>query len=234
MLAAIKLAVEEAAADSAINAVVLAGSGRAFCAGHDLKEMTARRTDADGGRGFFDALFSQCTATMMAIRDCPVPVIAQVHGIATAAGAQLASTCDMVVAAQDARFGVNGIDSGLFCSTPMVAVGRALPAKKTFEMLTSGTLISAQEAHALGLANHIAPADALAGTVAEITARLAERPRRVLALGKAAFYAQLEMPLADAYAHTKTVIVDNMMLDDAREGIAAFIEKRKPNWPDQA
>lgn len=234
MLDALGTALDEAAADPAVKVVVLEAEGRGFCAGHDLKEMTRHRDDADGGRAFYEALFARCTSVMLAITRAPVPVIAAVQGIATAAGCQLASACDMIVASTEAKFGVNGVDAGLFCSTPMVALSRAIPAKAAMEMLVLGEIIDAHRAERLGLVNRVVAPDALGQTAMEMAARAARKSRGVVALGKRAFYEQRDMDLDTAYAHTSRVIVDNLMMDQAKEGIAAFIDKRPPRWPDDA
>ncbi|MCB1491007.1 MAG: enoyl-CoA hydratase [Rhodobiaceae bacterium] len=234
MLQALDEAFAEAAHDKAVKVVVIAAEGKGFCAGHDLKEMTRHRQDPDGGRAFYEALFEQCTKVMLAITRAPVPVIAVVHGIATAAGCQLVSACDIVIASTEARFGVNGVDAGLFCSTPLVALSRAIPAKAAMEMLVLGEIIPAERAEMLGLVNRIVEPDALNETALAYAERAARKSRAVVALGKSAFYAQRDMDLDAAYAHTCKVIVDNLMMDEAREGIGAFIEKRAPVWPDDA
>lgn len=232
MLDALHAALTDAIGDPAVKVIVLDAEGRGFCAGHDLKEMTRHREDADGGRAFYEALFARCTQVMLTITRAPVPVIAVVQGIATAAGCQLAAACDMVVASTEARFGVNGVDAGLFCSTPMVALSRAVPSKAAMEMLVLGEIISAERAEQLGLVNRVVAPANLHDTATELAQRAARKSRAVVALGKTAFYRQLDMDLDTAYAHTTKVIVDNLMLDDAREGIAAFIEKRPPRWPE--
>ena len=206
--------------------------GRGFCAGHDLKEMTRHRADGDGGRAFYESLFARCTSVMLSITNAPVPVIAAVQGIATAAGCQLVAACDMVVASTEARFGVNGVDAGLFCSTPMVALSRAIPAKAAMEMLVLGEIIDADRAERLGLVNRVVSPEDLEKAATEMADRAAQKSRAVLALGKRAFYAQRDMDLEAAYRHTSKVIVDNLMMDQAKEGISAFIDKRPPRWPD--
>lgn len=232
MLKALGSALADAVGDPAVKAVVLSAEGRGFCAGHDLKEMTRHRQDDDGGRAFYDMLFAECTAVMLSITRAPIPVIAAVQGIATAAGCQLAAACDMVVASREARFGVNGIDAGLFCSTPMVALSRAIPAKAAMEMLALGEIIDADRAERLGLVNRVVAPDEVGAVAMQMAERAAQKSRAVLALGKQAFYAQRDMDLEAAYSHTAKVIVDNLMMDEAREGIAAFIDKRQPRWPD--
>ncbi len=230
MLAALLAQFDTLAADRTIRAVILSGAGKAFCAGHDLKQMTAARAAPDGGRAYFSDLFNRCTQVMLRIQSLPQPVIAQVHGLATAAGCQLVATCDLAVAASDTRFGVNGVNIGLFCSTPMVALSRAIPRKQAFEMLTTGAFIDAPRAETLGLINRVvAPADLNDATDA-LANTLADKLASAVRIGKQAFYEQLQMPLEQAYAFTGDVIVSNMLDDDTAEGITAFIEKRPPNW----
>jgi len=230
MMAALTSEFASLANDTSIKAVVLAGSGKAFCAGHDLKEMTAARASADGGKAYFLDLFKTCTTMMLSIRDLPQPVIAQAHGIATAAGCQLVATCDMAVAAEDTIFGVNGVNIGLFCSTPMVALSRNIHRKRAFEMLTTGEFMHTEEAIATGLINRAVPLVDLDYTAYNLAQTVASKLSAAVKIGKRAFYEQLEMPLDAAYAHTGAVMADNMMLPDTAEGIAAFLEKRKPNW----
>jgi enoyl-CoA hydratase/carnithine racemase len=219
-------------ADDNVRAVIIAANGPGFCGGHDLREMTDRRGDPDGGRAYYEALFASCSAMMLAMVNSPKVFVAEVQGIATAAGCQLVATCDLAVASSQARFGGNGVDSGLFCTTPMVALSRNLGRKKAMELLTLGRLMSAEEALAGGLVNQVVAPEALKDTARDIAASLAQKSRAVLALGKQAFYAQLGMPLDEAYRHTSKVIVDNMMMADAAEGICAFLEKRKARWRD--
>lgn len=213
-----------------IRAVIIAGAGTAFCAGHDLKEMTAARQSPDGGRRAYSALFTSCARVMQTIPRLPQPVIAEVHGIATAAGCQLVASCDMAVAAEDARFGVNGINIGLFCSTPMVALTRAVPRKAAFEMLTTGRFVSAEEAQRLGLVNRVVPANRLRTEADGLAETLAGKLASAVKIGKRAFYEQIEMPLAQAYVHTGEVMVENMLRQDTAEGVRGFIEKRPPDW----
>jgi enoyl-CoA hydratase/carnithine racemase len=219
------------AADPSVRVVILAGAGKAFCAGHDLREIQAARAAPDGGAAAFAHLFDRCTDLMLAITALPQPVIAQVHGIATAAGCQLVATCDLAVAAEGTRFGVNGVNIGLFCSTPMVALTRNIPRKAAFEMLTTGDFIDAARAQSVGLINRIAMADLARETMA-MAQTIAAKRTAVVRLGKAAFYQQGDMPLAQAYAHTGAVMVDNLAMPETGEGISAFIEKRKPDWQD--
>jgi enoyl-CoA hydratase/carnithine racemase len=230
MIAALGAEFEALAEDDAIRAVVLKGAGRAFCAGHDLREMTAMRQAADGGAAGFADLFARCATMMTAIRDLPQPVIAEVQGMATAAGCQLVASCDMVVAAEGTRFGVNGVNIGLFCSTPMVALSRNVPRKHAFEMLTTGEFIDAGRAREIGLVNRVVPPEALAEETARLAETIASKLRTAVRIGKRAFYEQLEMGLDAAYAYTGQVMVENMLDRETEEGIAAFLEKRTPDW----
>ena len=230
MLAALSAEFTAIASDNSIRAVILAGTGKAFCAGHDLKEMTQGRQAEDGGKAYFADLFSRCGKVMTAIRDLPQPVIAQPHGIATAAGCQLVASCDLAVAADGTRFGVNGVNIGLFCSTPMVALSRNIPRKQAFEMLTTGEFIGTDRAIELGLINRAVPHDQLEAATDELAATIASKLGSAVKIGKQAFYRQLEMGLDDAYDYTGQVMVENMLWRDTAEGINAFIEKRPPNW----
>lgn len=230
MLAALKEALARAGGDAQVRVIVLKGAGKAFCAGHDLKEMQAGRSAADGGAAYFADLFARCGEVMQMIPTLPQPVIAQVHGIATAAGCQLVASCDMAVAAEDTRFGVNGVNIGLFCSTPMVALSRNLPRKAAFEMLTTGGFITAARAQALGLVNRIAEPQALEAETMELARTVAAKLTAAVRIGKRAFYDQITLPLDEAYALTGQVMVENMLLRDTDEGISAFLQKRKPDW----
>ncbi|MBB5723846.1 enoyl-CoA hydratase/carnithine racemase [Loktanella ponticola] len=230
MIAALHAELDTIAKDDTIRVVILSGSGKALCAGHDLKEMQAGRNAPDQGAAYFKDLFTRCAALMQRIQTLPQPVIAQVHGIATAAGCQLVATCDMAVAAEDTKFGVNGVNIGLFCATPMVALTRNIPTKSAFEMLTTGRFIDAKEAHQLGLINSYASSENLGSATRELAAKIAEKLPAAVRYGKAAFYAQSQMTTQDAYAFTGDVMVTNMQDDDTNEGIQAFLEKRPPNW----
>ncbi|MFT3689979.1 enoyl-CoA hydratase [Paenirhodobacter sp.] len=230
MLAALKARLTELGEDDGTRVIVLSGAGKAFCAGHDLKEMQAGRQAEDGGRGYFADLFARCAEVMQLIPTLPQPVIAQVHGIATAAGCQLVATCDMAVAAEGTRFGVNGVNIGLFCSTPMVALSRNVPRKTAFEMLTTGEFLDAARAREVGLVNRVVPAGDLAAETERLAQTVAAKLSAAVRIGKRAFYDQAGMSLADAYRHTAEVMVENMMLRDTDEGICAFIEKRAPDW----
>mgnify|MGYP000282767394 FL=1 len=230
MIAAVHGALDEVAQDTSVRAVILSGAGKAFCAGHDLKQMTAGRQNADGGAAYFKDLFDRCAAMMARIQSLPQPVIAQVHGIATAAGCQMVATCDLAIAAHGTRFGVNGVNIGLFCSTPMVALSRNIPRKQAFEMLTTGDFIEAERAATLGLINHAVDPDTLETETQALAQQLAAKLGSAVRVGKQAFYQQLQMPVADAYAYTGQVMVENMAHPDTAEGIAAFIDKRPPDW----
>jgi enoyl-CoA hydratase/carnithine racemase len=231
LLAALQAEFDRLATDTTTKAVILRGAGRAFCAGHDLREMQAARQAPDAGRAYFTALFAKCARMMTSIRMLPQPVIAQAHGLATAAGCQLVASCDMAVAAEDARFGVNGVNIGLFCSTPMVALTRNIPAKHAFEMLTTGQFIDAARAERLGLVNRVAPAERLEEETRALAAAVAGKLASAVRVGKRAFYEQAEMTLDAAYAHTGRVMAENMLHRDTAEGVQAFLEKRKPDWP---
>ena len=229
MLDALAAALDAVAASDA-RAVILAAEGRAFCAGHHLGEMQAMRQAEDGGRAAFADLFDRCAAVMRRIRDLPQPVIAQVHALATAAGCQLVATCDMAVAGRSARFGVNGVDIGLFCSTPMVALSRNVPRKRAFEMLTTGRFLLAEEAAEAGLVNRVVADAALAEEVRALADTVASKLRAAQRIGKGAFYAQLERGLDDAYALTRDAMVENLADAGTAEGMQAFLEKRPPRW----
>jgi enoyl-CoA hydratase/carnithine racemase len=207
-----------------IQVVVLGGNGPAFCAGHDLSEMVGRDPE------FYRHLFDVCCELMETVQAIPQPVIAKVHGFATAAGCQLAATCDLVVASEEARFATPGVRIGLFCSTPMVALSRAIGQKKAMEMLLTGDFISAEEALAHGLVNKVVPAEELEAETQKLADKIAEASPLVVGVGKQAFYRQIEMPVEQAYAYTKEVMSFNASFADAQEGICAFLEKRKPEW----
>ncbi len=232
LLAALWAAFQTLAADRAIRAVVLRGAGKAFCAGHDLKEMQAGRAAVDQGRAYFADLFARCAAVMLAIRALPQPVIAEVHGTAAAAGCQLVASCDLALAQTGARFGVNGVNIGLFCSTPMVALSRNIAAKPAFEMLVTGGFIDAARAEALGLINRAVPPEVLGREVMMLAETVAAKLGPAVRIGKRAFYDQIGLPIAAAYDHTAAVMVENMLWRDTAEGIDAFLEKRSPDWPD--
>ncbi|MCU0759662.1 MAG: enoyl-CoA hydratase [Steroidobacteraceae bacterium] len=227
MMEALREAVESAGADREVKVIVLAGAGPAFCAGHDLKELRANPDPA-----FQADLLERCVRLMLAIVRCPKPVIARVHGIATAAGCQLVATCDLAVAAEEARFATPGVNIGLFCSTPMVALSRNLGSKHALEMLLTGELLPAAEAHRIGLVNRVVPAAQLDAAVLELAGRIAAKSASAIAIGKRAYYEQAEMPLAEAYRHAARVMQRNLQTADAAEGIDAFIQKRPACWVD--
>jgi enoyl-CoA hydratase/carnithine racemase len=231
MLAALQAAIDRAAEDWSVRSVVIAAKGKAFCAGHDLKELTAHRRDGDGGRAYFELLMRQCAKLMRSIVRCPKPVIAAVQGTAQAAGCQLVATCDLAVAAEEATFCTPGVNIGLFCSTPMVALARNVSRKRAMEMLLLGELLPARQAAEFGLVNRVVPADRVLQEALALAQAIADKPAVTLAIGKEAFYRQIEMGLGEAYDYAAGVMVQNMMHAEAEEGIGAFIEKRTPVWP---
>ena len=225
MLAALQRELDAMAADKALRVVVIAASGKAFCAGHDLKEMRAQPS-----LEYYRSLFNRCGKVMMAIQKLPVPVIAKVQGLATAAGCQLVAQCDLAVASSAARFAVSGVNLGLFCSTPGVALSRNLSRKAAFEMLATGDFISAQEAQAKGLVNRVAAPEALDAAVQDLCDSILKKPREALAIGKALFYRQIESGIEAAYIDAAHTMACNMMDGSALEGVQAFIDKRSPDW----
>jgi enoyl-CoA hydratase/carnithine racemase len=225
MLTAVKAELDAIAANNTVRVVVIAGAGKAFCAGHDLKEMRANHS-----KEFMQALFKQCGELMLTITQMPQPVIARVHGIATAAGCQLVSMCDLAVAADVARFAVSGINVGLFCSTPAVGLARNLGRKAALEMLLTGEFIDALEAKSKGLVNRVVPADALDAEVETLVQAIIAKSAVAVRIGKGMFYKQLEMGLAEAYEYAGEVMACNMMSEDAGEGIDAFMQKRQPAY----
>lgn len=230
MLDALQTALDAAATDPDVRVIILAAEGPVFCAGHDLKEMTARRADADRGRAYFADIMDRCARLMQTIVRHPRPVIASVQGTATAAGCQLVASCDLAIAVESARFCTPGVHIGLFCSTPMVALSRAVPRKAAMEMLLLGDMIPAAQALDWGLVNRvIADADLSAATL-DWAHRVASKSPLTVKTGKETFARQLEMPLSEAYRHCALVMVENMLANDAREGIGAFMEKREPTW----
>jgi len=232
MLQLLGQALAEAGQNPAVRVVVLDANGPAFCAGHDLKQLTAGRAAADGGRAYFAKIMGLCAQVMQAIVACPKPIIAEVAGVATAAGCQLVASCDLALAAEGAQFSTPGVNIGLFCSTPMVALSRNVAAKHAMEMLLMGEMVSAARAAEMGLVNRVVPAQALRAQTQSFAEKIASKSSLTLATGKGAFYAQAEMPLAQAYGYAAQVMVDNMLARDAEEGIGAFIEKRAPQWQD--
>jgi enoyl-CoA hydratase/carnithine racemase len=230
LMAALQDAVAREGSAKEVAALIIRGAPPAFCAGHDLREMQGRRLDADRGRAFFTETMVACAALMQTIIACPKPVIAAVNGIATAAGCQLVASCDLAVAGESAQFATPGVNIGLFCSTPMVALSRNVSRKAAMEMLLLGEMTPAAKAQELGLINRVvSDADVLDAAIG-IAEKIAAKSPLTLAIGKKAFYRQAEMPLAEAYDYTANVMVENMLARDAEEGIGAFLEKRKPEW----
>ena len=233
LMQALTGALAGAADDPSVRVVVIAAAGKIFCAGHDLKEMSARRADADRGRGFFTATMATCAALMQTIVRLPKPVIAEIDGPASAAGCQLVASCDLAIASDQATFATPGVNIGLFCSTPMVALSRNVSRKHAMEMLLTGETIDAATAKEFGLVNRVVPREYLNQIVTKYAQTIASKSSLVVKTGKEAFYAQAEMGLGDAYAYTGRIMVENMLARDAEEGIGAFIGKRKPEWTDE-
>jgi enoyl-CoA hydratase/carnithine racemase len=233
MLAAITGQLDDIARDGATRAVVVTANGPVFCAGHDLKELSARRKDPDGGRAYFEEIMARCSAMMQAITSLPQPVIAAVQGTATAAGCQLVAACDLAVASPAAAFCTPGVNIGLFCSTPMVALSRNVAPKHAMEMLLTGEMTSAAHAYRIGLVNRVVPSGEELEQALALARGIASKSSFTVRTGKAAFYRQLDMSLPEAYRCASQVMVENMMARDAEEGIAAFLEKRMPTWQDR-
>jgi len=230
MIGQLQAELDSARDDEAVRVIVIAAVGKLFSAGHDLKQMSAHRADADGGKAYFEQTFAACARVMEAIVEHPKPVIAEVDGIATAAGCQLVASCDLAVASDRARFGVNGIDVGLFCTTPAVALTRNISRKRSMEMLLTGEMIDAATALEFGLVNRVVPADALRETVDALAASIAAKSPLAVKLGKQAVRTQTELDLASAYDCASRAMVENMLAGDAEEGISAFFDKRPPNF----
>lgn len=230
VIAALQDAFDDAATDAAVRVVVLSAAGKVFCAGHDLKELTAHRSDADRGRAFFEKTMGDCARLMQTIVGLPKPVIAEVGGMATAAGCQLVASCDLAIATDDASFATPGVNIGLFCSTPMVALSRNVSRKHAMEMLLTGEAIDAQTARDFGLVNRVVPREYLNPIVTKYAQTIASKSPFTLKVGKEAFYQQAEMGLSEAYDYAAKVMVENMLARDAEEGIGAFIDKRNPEW----
>jgi enoyl-CoA hydratase/carnithine racemase len=233
LIAELHTALKEIRDDNSVRALVIAANGPAFSAGHDMKELTARRSDADRGRAYFAEIMNACSAMMQAIVHLPKPVVAAVQGVATAAGCQLVASCDLAVASEAASFATPGVDIGLFCSTPMVALSRNVPRKQAMEMLLTGEPVDAATAQRLGLVNRVVAPDTEREVAIALAQKVALKSAYTVKLGKEAFYRQAEMNLADAYRYAAEVMTENMMARDAEEGIGAFIEKREPKWQDQ-
>jgi enoyl-CoA hydratase/carnithine racemase len=229
-MAALQAQLDGAREDSDIRVVVIAASGNVFCAGHDLKEVTAHRSDTDRGRAFFELTMSRCSTLMQSIVRHPKPVIAEVDGLATAAGLQLVASCDLAIASDQSTFCTPGVNIGLFCSTPMVALSRNVSRKQAMEMLLTGETIDATTAREFGLINRVVPREYLTHIVAKYVQTIVSKSPLTLKIGKEAFYAQAEMGLAEAYDHASRVMVENMLARDAEEGIGAFLDKRKAEW----
>ena len=230
MMTELRATIDVGIADPAVRTIAIAANGKVFSAGHDLKELMAHRADKDGGRGFFAATMRQCADLMLAIQRSPKPVIAVVEGLATAAGCQLVASCDLAICTDKAQFATPGVNIGLFCSTPMVALSRNVAPKQAMEMLLTGEQIDASQAKAFGLVNRVVPEEYLRVVVTKYLDEIGKKPPRILAVGKEAFYRQREMPIEDAYDYTARVMVENMLMADAQEGIDAFVEKREPTW----
>lgn len=230
MISEVSKTLDEIGGDRSVRAVILAASGPAFCAGHDLKELNAHRQDEDGGRAYFESIMNSCSEMMQKIVKLPVPVIAAVQGIATAAGCQLVASCDLAIASDTAKFATPGVDIGLFCSTPMVALARNVSRKHAMEMLLTGTMISAEDAVRIGLINRVVTAGSELDEALALAQLIAKKSPHAVITGKQAFYQQLELSLSDAYQYASEVMVGNLLAADAKEGICAFIEKRAPEW----
>jgi enoyl-CoA hydratase/carnithine racemase len=233
LLAELSAAFADIAADRTVRAVVVAANGPAFSAGHDLKELTARRSDADRGRAYFSTIMTMCSAMMQQIVNLPQPVIAAVQGPASAAGCQLVASCDLAIASEAAKFATPGVDIGLFCSTPMVALSRNVARKHAMEMLLTGEMISAEDAARIGLINRVVPAGQERAAALALARQIASKSSHTVKIGKEGFYRQAEMGLAEAYDYVSQVMVENLLSADAEEGICAFIEKRDPTWEDR-
>src|SRR5579863_5814061 len=233
LIAELHAALQQIHGDAGVRALVIAANGPAFSAGHDMKELTARRSDADRGRGYFAEIMNACSAMMQAIVQLPKPVVAAVQGVATAAGCQLVASCDLAVASEAATFATPGVDIGLFCSTPMVALSRNVPRKQAMEMLLTGEPISAATARDIGLVNRVVPAGKERDAAIALAQKVALKSAYTVKVGKEAFYRQIDMSLAEAYRYASEVMTENMMARDAEEGIGAFIEKREPKWQDK-
>lgn len=233
MIATLHKAFDDAAQNADVRVIVLAANGHLFCAGHDLKELTPHRQDEDKGRAYFQTLMENCAALMQAIVNHPKPVIAEVNGLATAAGCQLVASCDLAIASEDATFCTPGVHIGLFCSTPMVALSRTVLRKHAMEMLLTGEAVTPSHAREIGLINRVVPVEYLEKITLQYARNVAKKSSMTLKTGKQAFYQQAEMGLADAYAYTAGVMTENLLAQDAEEGIAAFLEDRSPEWRDE-
>ena len=224
--------IKAASSDPSIKVIVLAANGNVFCSGHDLKEITAARENEDSGEDYFKNLFNSCSSLMELIVNIPQPVIAEVDGVATAAGCQLVASCDLAIASHESKFATPGVNIGLFCSTPMVALSRNVNKKNAMEMLLTGDFINAEKAKEIGLIYNTATKEELTIEVSKLAEKIASKSSVTVSIGKKAFYAQAEMNLSEAYKYTSQIMKDNLLNDDAKEGIDAFIEKRSPDWKD--
>jgi enoyl-CoA hydratase/carnithine racemase len=233
MMGSLAVALDEAKRDDETRVIVIAATGPAFCSGHNLKEITERRRDEDQGKAYFAKLMTHCSALMQAIVHHPRPVIAEVNAPTSAAGCQLVASCDLALASEQAGFATPGVNIGLFCSTPMIALSRNVSRKHAMEMLLTGEMISAEEAYRIGLVNRVVTTQLLRANVDDLALRIAAKSKAVTKIGKEAFYRQLDMSLADAYEYASRVMVENLLMQDAMEGIGAFIEKRPPDWQDR-
>ena len=233
MISILKDELEDAPTDQSIRVIVLAANGNVFCSGHDLKEITSARGNQDNGHAFFQRLFDHCSILMQLIVNSPQPVIAEVDGIATAAGCQLVASSDLAIASTESKFATPGVNIGLFCSTPMVALSRNVQKKNAMEMLLTGDFINAEKAKEIGLINNVVEKEDLSEEVNILAEKIASKSSMTVSIGKKAFYAQAEMDLSEAYKYTSKIMSDNLLNDDAKEGIDAFIEKRKPDWKDK-
>ena len=233
MMDSLKKAFSDAATDQSIRVIILAANGAIFCAGHDLKEITEARKSQDSGTDYFKQLFDSCSELMQMIVSNPKPVIAEVDGIATAAGCQLVASCDLAIATNDSKFATPGVNIGLFCSTPMVALSRNVAKKHAMEMLLTGDMINSKNAKAIGLINNHVSKDLLMEKTLSIANKIASKSAMTVKMGKQAFYIQSELELSEAYKYTSKIMVENMLKEDAKEGIDAFINKRNPKWTDK-
>ena len=233
MMSVLSNEIKNASNDKSIRVIVLSANGNVFCSGHDLKEITAARANEDYGEVFFQKLFDDCSMLMQLIVNTPQPVIAEVDGIATAAGCQLVASCDLAIASNESKFATPGVNIGLFCSTPMVALSRNIHKKNAMEMLLTGDFIDSEKAKEIGLINNVVPQESLASEVNKLAEKIASKSSMTVSIGKEAFYAQAEMSLSDAYKYTSKIMKNNLLKHDAKEGIEAFIEKRSPGWKDE-
>jgi enoyl-CoA hydratase/carnithine racemase len=225
--------IKDASSDQSIKVIVLAANGNVFCSGHDLKEITAARENDDSGEAYFKNLFDSCSLLMQLIVNTPKPFIAEVDGVATAAGCQLVASCDLAIASHESKFATPGVNIGLFCSTPMVALSRNVNKKNAMEMLLTGDLINAEKAKEIGLINNMVQKEDLTLEVSKLAEKIASKSSMTVSIGKEGFYAQTEMDLSEAYKYTSKIMRDNLLKHDAKEGVNAFIEKRSPNWKDE-